>query len=155
MVGVASERLRRPHRQSRHGLLWSASQANALDRGPPGGRASEAGLGGEVLLAGAERDRLHELAVDGRVGLTRADPGDVVIAGAAVEGVHLAVGGQRVEDVVPVPAVLGVDAGAAPDQIAVGAAVYGVVALAAVESVRAVPAFDRVVAGGAPDHVAA
>src|SRR6059058_448499 len=30
MVGVASERFRRPHRQSRHGLLWSASQASAL-----------------------------------------------------------------------------------------------------------------------------
>ena len=38
LVGVASERLKRPHRQSRHGLPWSASQANALN-----GRTGKAG----------------------------------------------------------------------------------------------------------------
>ena len=111
--------------------------------GPRGGCSVE----GSGLAVGADRDGLHELAVDGRVVLAGPQPRDVVVAGAAVERVDLVVAREGVEDVVARAAALGVDAAAAPQEVARWAAVDGVVTGAAVQPVRAVvagvPARDR------------
>src|SRR5207344_1342549 len=66
MVGAASERLRRPHRQSRHGLLWSAPQASALD-----GRTGKAGTASMVGVASERLRRPHRQSRHGLYGRRR------------------------------------------------------------------------------------
>src|SRR6185436_19049078 len=121
-----------------------------------GGPRRTTGRWGEGLVVRADRDGLHDLAVDGRVGLAGAQPGDVVVAGAAVERVDLVVAREGVQDVVAVTAELVVDAPAAPEEVAPGAAVERVVAGSAVDPAQAVGAGgEGVVALAAPDHRAA
>src|SRR5439155_25989077 len=125
---------------------WNASR-------PAGRRASNADSYPGLVRCG--RERLHDLAVHDDVRLALADPGDVVVARAAVERVDLAVGEERVEDVVAVPAVLGVDPSTDPEPVAQRSAGHGVVSNAPVQPVAPRAAADRVVAGTAPDDRAA
>ena len=98
------------------------------------------------------RDGLDHLAVDMRVGLVGVEP-DLVVAGAAIEGVDLVVARERVEDVVAVASELDIGAATDEEPVAARAAVDAVVTVAAADLVVSVRAVQDVVAGPALDAV--